>query len=413
MTKNNVCFVIMGYGKKQDYRTGKLIDMDFVYQELIKPAIIDAGLNGIRADEIKHSTLIDIPMYEYLMHADLVIADMSTTNFNAIYELGMRHALRPQSTILISNKDFAEVAPFDVNHISIFNYGDINVNTSGTKIEQMRLKMKELIKNVTVDNRVDSPLYSLVGSSILPPEIKNINLAEKGIQHKDDSLRTLIDKGNERLANEDYSLAEEFFSRAMEIEKDEYLIKRRVLAIYKNKHKNERGRYFEAIQMLNEYFEMSATTDSELLGLAGSIYKRIHELTKDERYLKKAIDVCLKGFVVNKDYYNGINLAFLYSLLAKQKEEQVYESFAEYYRKRVEIICNKLIDTENFDQREDCYWIYATLSEVYYCQKKHVSYEKARRASLLFEPTKMQLEATNEQLYKIKELLNIEMEVLN
>jgi hypothetical protein len=41
---------------------------------------------------------IDKHMYEMLMNAD-VVADLSTTNPNAIYELGVRHALRPHTTV--------------------------------------------------------------------------------------------------------------------------------------------------------------------------------------------------------------------------------------------------------------------------------------------------------------------------
>jgi hypothetical protein len=39
--------------------------------------------------------LIDVPMYEQLLEADVVATDLSTSNRNAIYELGVRHALRP------------------------------------------------------------------------------------------------------------------------------------------------------------------------------------------------------------------------------------------------------------------------------------------------------------------------------
>lgn len=38
-----------------------------------------AGLACVRADEIVHSGTIDIPMYEQLLRADLVIASPPTT----------------------------------------------------------------------------------------------------------------------------------------------------------------------------------------------------------------------------------------------------------------------------------------------------------------------------------------------
>jgi hypothetical protein len=106
------CFVIMGFGKKTDFETGRVLNLDASYNNLIKPAIEAAGLNCIRADEIKHSGPIDVPMYEQLFNADVVVADLSTSNRNAIYELGVRHALRP----------FMKSPFFDLSHIVIRTY---------------------------------------------------------------------------------------------------------------------------------------------------------------------------------------------------------------------------------------------------------------------------------------------------
>ena len=52
-----------------------------------------AGFDCVRADEIQHSGVIDVPMYERLLNADLVVADLSTLNVNAFFELGVRYAL--------------------------------------------------------------------------------------------------------------------------------------------------------------------------------------------------------------------------------------------------------------------------------------------------------------------------------
>ena len=56
-------------------------------------------------------------MYERLLDADVVVADLSTTNANAIYELGVRHALRPHTTIVMAETAFK--FPFDLSHLSI------------------------------------------------------------------------------------------------------------------------------------------------------------------------------------------------------------------------------------------------------------------------------------------------------
>src|SRR5262245_3878138 len=96
------CFVVMGFGKKTDFASGRTLDLDKAYRGLIKPVVEGKGLKCVRADEIPHSGSIDMQMYQELLTADVVIADLSTANPNALYELGIRHALRPWTTIVIS-----------------------------------------------------------------------------------------------------------------------------------------------------------------------------------------------------------------------------------------------------------------------------------------------------------------------
>ena len=91
----------MGFGKKTDYPSGRTLDLDKTYKNLIKPAVEASGFQCIRADEIQDSGLIDKSMYALLIKADLVIADISTANPNAIYELGIRHAVKPYATLII------------------------------------------------------------------------------------------------------------------------------------------------------------------------------------------------------------------------------------------------------------------------------------------------------------------------
>src|SRR5688572_29467113 len=101
MSSGKTCFVSMGFGKKTDFETGRMLDLDKTYRHIIKPAVIAAGFECTRADEIVHAGLIDRPLYDRLLSADVVIVDLSTSNKNAFYELGIRHALRPNTTIVI------------------------------------------------------------------------------------------------------------------------------------------------------------------------------------------------------------------------------------------------------------------------------------------------------------------------
>ncbi|MGD0362163.1 MAG: DUF4071 domain-containing protein, partial [Bryobacteraceae bacterium] len=95
---NALCFVLMPFGKKPDF-SGAPIDFDAVYEKLIAPAIREAGLDPIRADEEVVGGIIHKPMFERLILCQYAVADLTTANANVFYELGVRHALRPYSTV--------------------------------------------------------------------------------------------------------------------------------------------------------------------------------------------------------------------------------------------------------------------------------------------------------------------------
>ena len=95
-----LCFVLMPFGKKPDSR-GSIINFDSVYEKIISPAVLDARLEPIRADEEKVGGIIHKPMYERLILCEYAVADLTTANANVFYELGVRHAIRPWSTLLI------------------------------------------------------------------------------------------------------------------------------------------------------------------------------------------------------------------------------------------------------------------------------------------------------------------------
>src|SRR6184192_3826546 len=106
-----LCFVLMPFSTKPD-ATGLLIDFDAVYQQLIAPAIRSAQLEPLRADEEMSGGIIHKPMFERLILCEFAVADLTTANANVFYELGVRHAVRPWSTVLI----YAQGGrlPFDV-----------------------------------------------------------------------------------------------------------------------------------------------------------------------------------------------------------------------------------------------------------------------------------------------------------
>jgi len=94
-------FVVMPFGTKQA-ADGSSIDFNRVYAELIQPALKRAGLDPFRADQELRAGDIRTDMFQELLLADLVLADLTIDNPNVWYELGVRHALRARGVVLIS-----------------------------------------------------------------------------------------------------------------------------------------------------------------------------------------------------------------------------------------------------------------------------------------------------------------------
>ena len=155
-----LCFVVMGYGKKTEYESGRTLDLNATYETIIEPAVTSRGLRCIRADEIMQSGLIDVKMYDLLLRADLVIADISTGNVNAVYELGVRHALRPNSTIVMS-EDKGKLY-FDLNHISTFQYSHFGEDILAREALRATEALGNLIEAVMAAQAIDSPVYTFL-----------------------------------------------------------------------------------------------------------------------------------------------------------------------------------------------------------------------------------------------------------
>src|SRR5579872_4524550 len=154
-----VCFVIMGFGLKTDLATGRGLDLDKSYKNVIKPAVAAAGYDCVRADAIQHSGVIDVPMYEMLFSADLVVADLSTSNLNAIFELGVRHALKPRATIVMAESRF--MIPFDANHIVVHpHYEHLGPDIGFDEAIRAQKELTSLINALRGKDAVDSPVYT-------------------------------------------------------------------------------------------------------------------------------------------------------------------------------------------------------------------------------------------------------------
>ena len=152
-----LCFVLMPFGRKQD-AAGKWIEFDAVYQDLIARAIADAGLESIRADAEEVGGIIHKPMFERLVLCRYAVADLTAANANVFYELGVRHATRPYSTVLL----FAAGVrlPFDVQDLRAISY-PLGDDGRPQDVDAIRKKIADALRAAQAA-ATDSPVFQLV-----------------------------------------------------------------------------------------------------------------------------------------------------------------------------------------------------------------------------------------------------------
>jgi len=398
------CFVIMGYGVKVDYRTGRELDLDMTYNNIIKPAAEACGLECCRADEIRHSGIIDVPMYEWLVRSDVVIADLSTYNPNAFYELGVRHALRPFTTIAISEKQLEP--PFDVNHTVIRPYEHLGLDIGYTEVMRFRTELQETIQHILNDPKIDSPVYTFL-PGMHPPRFDQPATLVAPKPGPIDTLSTLIARAKQAMEDNDFYGAIKLLEVAREIDPgNSYIVQKLVLATYKSKHPNLITALKNGLVIL-DVLSPETSTDTETLGLAGAIHKRLWEETQNPSELCSSINYYERGFHIKNDYYNGINLAYLFNVRASisNGDEAVADLvLARRIRREVEEICKSLLG-EGFEDRSDRYWIAATMEEAAFGLQNMRRYEEIRIWSMALKPAAWERKSTEEQIQKLALLL--------
>lgn len=405
--EQKVCFVVMGFGKKTDYESGRTLDLDATYEAIIKPAVEAANLRCIRADEVIHAGLIDAPMYEMLLRADLVIADISTGNVNAVYELGVRHALRPNSTIIM--KESKGRLYFDLNHVSTFQYDHLGEDIGAREASRAKRDLELLIKQVIISSLPDSPVYSFLPNLRQPilstEQYQNLLDETEDFQ---DHLSGLIQAGIEFVRNSSFDDAVKVFSTANRMKpNDPYIIQQLTLATYKSKKPSEISALISALVVIDQ-LSPSDSNDPETLGITGAIYKRLWAATHDPVQLDLAIQHYGRGFEIRRDYYNGENLALCHdyrSSLHEGSDDSIYDRIsAKKVRESIINILSNLITSPSFEDRSDKRWIFASLANCCFGVMDEESGTKYEKLFLSENPASWEVEtyqANKEQMLKL------------
>lgn len=381
MSHQKLCFVIMGFGKKTDYsgKKARTLNLDATYAAIIKPAVQACGYRCIRADEEQRSGVIDRRMYELLLRADLVIADISTGNPNALYELGVRHALRPRTTIMMREQE--GLFPFDLNHVSTLHYRHLGEDIGFTEAQTKRAELESLIRSVENTNDPDSPVFTFLAAFGLKP-MSDAELARiaREAEAAGETLAGALEAGRQAAADSNHAAAKLAFARALELHAkpssdgqsaaapDPFIVQQLALATYKAKLPSTIAALREAWTTIT-VLSPETSTDPETLGIAGAIQKRLWLEQKDHpEHLDRAVELYGRGFEVKRDYYNGENYALCLDLRARERaatnpDDAVYDrTTARRVRARIKDSLTEAFKDPAVKERSDYRWMLATLA---------------------------------------------------
>lgn len=400
MTEDNrpVCFVVMGFGKKTDYETGRTLDLDATYKAIISPAVTASGMRCIRSDEIVHSGVIDVAMYEMLLRAELVIADISTGNVNAVYELGVRHALRPRATIVM--KESEGRLYFDLDHTNTFQYEHLGKDIGHAEALRAQKDLEKIVRSALENQAADSPVYTYLPALQEPrlteSEYKQLLDDAEAAQEK---LSSLIESGQRSLKAGDFIAAIKSFQSASDMKPGEpYLIQQLALATYKSEKPSKLDALIQGLQII-EKLKPDHSNDPETLGITGAIRKRLWLEAKDAVQLDAAIKYYGRGFEISRDYYNGENLALCCDYRSKlhtDVEESQYDTLtARKVRANIVHIIQELIAAPGFDERSDRLWIYATMANSLFALRRDEEAEAFEGKFMKLEPAQWEIETYN------------------
>ena len=207
MRQKKKCFVIMPVSKTKSCSTRQWTT---IFNEMIKPAVLGSRL-GFTCERSKPRTgnLIKDILNE-LNGADVVIADLTDTNPNVFYELGVRHTLRNR-TILIAQD--MKCVPSDLKSYWVIIYKKGLVGLQDFK-DKMKDTLREMMKN---PDKPDNPVADFLGE-------KNISLLwhERSVNLK--KLTALVSEFSYNLSSFDEIISTLKQSEEAQKQKKQYIV---------------------------------------------------------------------------------------------------------------------------------------------------------------------------------------------
>jgi|AGTN01.3.fsa_nt_gi hypothetical protein len=144
-----ICFVISPIGEEgSETRTRS----DQILKHIITEPVSKLEYEVIRADKISEPGIITTQIIEYIVNAELVIADLTDHNPNVFYELAIRHAMRKPLVQMIRK---GEIIPFDVAATRVIQFDLQNLDSVAAAKDEILSQVKSI---ETGSNEVQNPI---------------------------------------------------------------------------------------------------------------------------------------------------------------------------------------------------------------------------------------------------------------
>lgn len=350
---NKTCFVVMGYGVKKIPGTLVKLNLDDVYFKFIKPVLSRNHLKSVystqayRGDEVPTSLAINKNFITSIFLADIVIADISTLNQNAIYELGLRHAMKPKSTIILCEElTIIKYPCFDISMNPQLRYHRKKIVSDENYRKSLQNKLEDILISCLESNPdyIDSPVFDFNLYKIKP-----LVQLDKTIHVAGSSIRTMIEKAENLKESMLFKEAENQYLQILNLSFDEDILSQYLLCRYKKDLSLKN--LLLTLSYVKEKIDLDTSTNENLLGIVAAINKQIFGITKECNYLEQA----------RRYYKNGSNFESgnLYcarnycALLLKQYcISKDIESIKEYYYSAVHCAKTYLTELQFLRQEE-------------------------------------------------------------
>jgi hypothetical protein len=139
---DKICFVITPIGSDDSVERKH---SDTILKHLLEPALQELQIRPVRADKISKPGIITKQVIEHIAYSRLCVADLSFSNPNAFYELGVRQAFN-LSTIQIIRK--GDPIPFDVSQGRTIIIDTSDPYTIMDRIEAARKELREHLTSI-------------------------------------------------------------------------------------------------------------------------------------------------------------------------------------------------------------------------------------------------------------------------